>query len=92
MNFFILLVFFQAFENENGNVEYKEFPISGLITCLSDENNLFIDNKSLGLNENLNLKRENTINNDYKSTDDEYFYSLPSSLLRIYSKLSENKL
>lgn len=68
---------------KNGNTDYHEFPISGLITCLSDENNLFIDNKSLGLNENLNLKRENTINNDYKSTDDEYFYSLPSSLLSI---------
>jgi hypothetical protein len=27
----------------NGNVEYKEFPISGLITMLSDENSLFID-------------------------------------------------
>lgn len=26
----------------NGNVEYKEFPISGLISVLSDENSLFI--------------------------------------------------
>jgi hypothetical protein len=26
----------------NGNVEYKEFPISGLLTFLSDENELFI--------------------------------------------------
>lgn len=26
----------------NGNVEYKEFPISGLITLLSDENELFV--------------------------------------------------
>jgi hypothetical protein len=26
----------------NGNVEYKEFPISGLITLLSDENELFM--------------------------------------------------
>lgn len=27
----------------NGNVEYKEFAISGLITLLSDENSLFMD-------------------------------------------------
>lgn len=27
----------------NGNVEYREFPISGLITLLSDENALFAD-------------------------------------------------
>ena len=26
---------------------------------------------------------DSTINNDYKSTDDEYFYTLPSSLLSI---------
>jgi hypothetical protein len=27
----------------NGNVKYKEFPISGMISYLSDENNLFYD-------------------------------------------------
>ena len=27
----------------NGNVSYKEFPISGLITLLSDENSLFVE-------------------------------------------------
>jgi hypothetical protein len=26
----------------NGNVEYKEFQISGLLSLLSDENNLFL--------------------------------------------------
>lgn len=31
----------------NGNVEYKEFPISGLISYLSDEEGLFIDNQEL---------------------------------------------
>ena len=28
---------------KNGQVEYKEFPISGLISYLSDEENLFLD-------------------------------------------------
>jgi hypothetical protein len=29
----------------NGNVAYKEFPISGLISYLADEEGLFINNK-----------------------------------------------
>ena len=29
---------------KNGNVSYKDFPISGLISYLSDEENLFINN------------------------------------------------
>ena len=35
----------------NGNVEYKEFPISGLISYLSDENELFMSNIELGFYE-----------------------------------------
>ena len=31
----------------NGNVKYKEFPISGLISYLSDENNFFYDTSHL---------------------------------------------
>jgi hypothetical protein len=31
----------------NGNVEYKEFPISGLISYQTDEEGLFIDNTEL---------------------------------------------
>ena len=30
----------------NGNVEYREFPIAGLITLLSDENELFLSGQS----------------------------------------------
>lgn len=33
----------------NGNVEYKEFPISGLISYLMDEENLFMTDEELGL-------------------------------------------
>lgn len=32
----------------NGNVKYKEFPISGLISCLVDEENLFIHDENFG--------------------------------------------
>ena len=38
---------------KNGQVEYKEFPISGLISYLSDEENLFLD-----YNHKDNLQRE----------------------------------
>jgi hypothetical protein len=32
----------------NGDVKYKEFPISGLISYLSDPEELFMSNKELG--------------------------------------------
>ena len=40
----------------NGNVGYKEFPISGLISYQMDDNEFFIDKKELGLEED-NLER-----------------------------------
>ena len=35
----------------NGNVNYREFPISGLISYLSDEQNLFISKGDIGISE-----------------------------------------
>lgn len=67
----------------NGNTDYHEFPISGLITCLADENNLFLDNGAIGLDGSFEETRKSTINNKYKATDDAYFYTLPSDLLAI---------
>jgi hypothetical protein len=34
---------------KNGNTEYKEFTISGLLSYLSDEKEYFINEASLGL-------------------------------------------
>ena len=49
----------------NGNVNYKEFPISGLISYLSDENKLFdIENESLFPSEN-NTKTDLVLDNIY---------------------------
>lgn len=49
----------------NGNVGYKEFPISGLISYLSDENDLFdIENESLFPGEN-NTKTDLVLDNIY---------------------------
>ena len=47
----------------NGNVDYKEFPISGLISCQSDEENLFFKTKDFDgtidlINTNIYEERE----------------------------------
>ena len=34
----------------NGSVKYKEFPINGLISCLMDEEQLFMENESISTN------------------------------------------
>lgn len=60
----------------NGNVNYKEFPISGLISYLSDEEELFLTNEDLLLDDYDNLKREHTLQPGIKSTDNEYFYNM----------------
>lgn len=51
----------------NGSVEYKEFPISGLITMLMDENSLFMEGQQDEL-----LRRVHTICPPYHKTDDEW--------------------
>lgn len=48
----------------NGNVEYKEFQISGLLSLLSDENNLFLTN----LYQQDGFKREQTAADTYVPT------------------------
>lgn len=42
---------------KNGNVQYKEFSISGLISYWSDEEELFLTNSELGLDELSKLQR-----------------------------------
>ena len=64
----------------NGNVKYKEFSISGLVSYLSDEEELFLTNKDLKLEDLSHLVRTNTLNPNVKSTDQEYFNSIPNAL------------
>lgn len=42
---------------KNGQVEYKEFPISGLISYQMDEDNLFMKDEDLGLTKNFARKK-----------------------------------
>lgn len=63
-----------AFFSRNGNVEYKEFNLKGLISYLADEENLFLSDKELGLLSN-NFYRKGTVLDDtletlYKYKDD----------------------
>lgn len=60
----------------NGNVRYKEFPISGLISYLSDEEELFLTNDDLLLEDLNGLTREHTLKEGIKSSDYEYFNNM----------------
>lgn len=60
----------------NGNVGYKEFPISGLISYQSDEEELFLTNEELFLDNTSALKREHTLKPNINSNDYEYFNNM----------------
>ena len=60
----------------NGNVRYKEFPISGLISYLSDEEELFLTNNDLLLEDLNGLTREHTLKEGIKSSDYDYFNNM----------------
>ena len=60
----------------NGNVRYKEFPISGLISYLSDEEELFLTNNDLLLEDLNGLYRDHTLKEGIKSNDYDYFNNM----------------
>lgn len=62
-----------AFFTRNGNVEYKEFNLNGLISYLSDEEHLFMTDTEIGLNSKVSrLTRLGTVIPDFEP-DDAYF-------------------
>ena len=60
----------------NGNVRYKEFPISGLISYLSDEEELFLANEDLLLEDLNELTREHTLKEGIKNSDYDQFNNM----------------
>ena len=59
----------------NSAVEYKEFPISGLISYLSDEENLFVSDEDIDLTKNFtNWTRQTTISSDID--EDDFFFDI----------------
>lgn len=72
----------------NGAVEYKEFPISGLISYLSDEQNLFISDEDLDLTKNFtNWKRGTTLDSQLANASEDFFFDLEN-----YSDLSYDEV
>ena len=61
----------------NGNVNYKEFPISGLISYLSDENNLFYDTSSYF---NEDIYRSETVNSIYRQINISDYRNITASI------------
>lgn len=60
----------------NGNVAYKEFPISGLVSYHSDEEELFLTNEDLLLEDLSDLSREHTLKEGIQGNDYEYFNNM----------------
>lgn len=62
----------------NGNVNYKEFPLSGLISYWSDEEELFLPIEDLGLDDVSAIARETTVRNGDRIENTYYTYDLDS--------------
>lgn len=75
----------------NGNVRYKEFPISGLISYHMDEEELFMTNDELFLEDLNSLTREYTLKEDVKSTDSWYFNNMDANMAYQLQGLYEDR-
>lgn len=61
----------------NGKVSYKEFPISGMISYLMDEENLFLKDEDMGLSAStLSFNRNNTLKTGITTKNKDYFNSI----------------
>lgn len=72
---------------KNGNVEYREFPISGIISYLEDNNEFFMSY------DNLNLIKEDEKNRSLTPTivTEDNFFNTPTSQLIGYNYAAERK-
>lgn len=61
----------------NGKVSYKEFPISGLISYFMDEENLFLTDEEMGLEDFIqSYERTETLKTNITSADTDYFQNI----------------
>lgn len=67
------------FITRNGNVNYKDFPISGLISYQMDENEMFIDKEDIGIDSYL-LEEQKVINTNFSKTTEEINYKAVGTL------------
>lgn len=67
------------FITRNGNVNYKDFPISGLISYQMDENEMFVDKEDIGIEHSL-LEEQKVINTNYNEIEEESTYKAVGTL------------
>lgn len=60
----------------NAQVNYKEFPISGLVSYQGDENQFFLTNEEMLLDDYSSFKREYTLDPSVSGDNDEYFMAM----------------
>lgn len=61
---------------KNGNVGYKEFSISGLVSYLADEEQLFLQDKDMFLEDLSYFYRKHSLNPEIDVNDSEYFNNM----------------
>lgn len=73
----------------NSKVEYKEFPIAGLISYHSDEENLFVSDEDLGLTTNYSSQPRSVISRTKAYNDDELKLKPRTTSLETYNITAE---
>lgn len=84
----------------NGNIKYRQFSISGLISSNSDENNLFLNKNdvyksAVSLYENFNTQNNITKYNDYiyeKVFRDEVMNFLYNNTIKLFKSTTEGNI
>ena len=69
----------------NGNTNYKEFTINGLISYFMDDQECFISKESLGLIQNNNIREKTSLNNSIEPSNS------PTTALTDYNITAERK-
>ena len=67
----------------NGHVNYKEFPISGLVSYWSDDEELFLKLEDIGIDDVTNLSRAMTVLNNISIAHAKYVYNYDSDIIEI---------
>ena len=90
------------FIRKNGNINYKNFSISGIVSCISDENKLFMTDEEMYYNtngislyKNYNLKNSVTALNDYiaeKRFRDKAIEFLSDAKVKLFRSLTEGNI
>ena len=70
----------------NGHVNYKEFPVSGLISYWSDEEELFMPMEDVGIDDISKISRAMTVMNNININEVEYIYHYDGEEIQLIGK------